>query len=169
MIIKKNGLALSKTKMNLFQTKIRILGHYIEQGKIQPIERTMAFGDKFPDEITNKTQLQRFLGCLNYVIDFYPNLNIMIKPLHNRLKKNAGPWTGEHTSIIRHIKSLVKEIPCLYLPNPEAFTIVETDALEVGYGGILKQKINGKENIIQFTSGHWNSAQLNYSTIKKKF
>ena len=36
-------------------------------GQIRPIDRAIQFADKFPDVITEKTQLQRFLGSLNYV------------------------------------------------------------------------------------------------------
>lgn len=46
--------------------------------------------------------------------------------------------------------------------------IVETDASNIGYGGILKQ-INphkNKEELVRFTSGKWNDTQKNYSTIK---
>ena len=35
--------------------------------------------DKFPDEILDKTQLQRFLGSLNYISDFYQNLRQQCK------------------------------------------------------------------------------------------
>ena len=73
-IIEKNGLAVSASKLVLFQTKIRFLAHDIYQGTIKPIMRSVAFADKFPDEIKDKNQLQRFLGCLNYVSDSFPNL-----------------------------------------------------------------------------------------------
>ena len=47
--------------------------------------------------------------------------------------------------------------------------IVETDASDIEYGGILKQKkLDGHESIVQFTSLHWNDTQKNYSTIKKR-
>ena len=136
--VQRNGLAISKTKINLFQTKIRFLGHNIHQGTIEPINRVIEFADKFPNQILDKTQLQRFLGCLNYVADFFPQLNNVIKPLHVRLKKNPPPWTDVHTNIIRQIKIQVKDLPCLYLPNPSLPKIVETDASDIGYGGILK-------------------------------
>ena len=61
--------------MSLIQTKIRFLGHYISQGMITPIERSLEFANKFLDKIIDKTQLQRFLGSLNYVLDFCPNIN----------------------------------------------------------------------------------------------
>ena len=61
-------------------------------------------------------------------------------------------------------------MPCLGIPTINSFKIVETDASDIGYGGILKQKIspNSSEQIVRFHSGVWNKAQTNYSTIKKE-
>ena len=56
----------------------------------------------------------------------------------------------------------------MYLPIPQAFKIFEIDASNKGYGGILKQRVNTQENVIAYTSKHWNSAQLKYSTVKKE-
>ena len=39
----------------------------------------------------------------------------------------------------------VQTIPLLYLANPLAPKIVETDASDLGYGGILKQVQDNKE------------------------
>ena len=78
---------------------------------------------------------------MNYVGDFIPNIRIMCQPLYRRLRKNPPPWNDDLTQRIKQIKSVVKKLPCLGIPNPEAFLIVETDASELGYGGILKQKL----------------------------
>ena len=72
--IKLNGLVVSAPKIKLFQTTIRFLGFDIRHGIIKPIDRAIQFADKFLDEILDKTQLQRFLGSLNYISDFYQNL-----------------------------------------------------------------------------------------------
>ncbi|GAV69892.1 hypothetical protein CFOL_v3_13392, partial [Cephalotus follicularis] len=84
------------------------------------------------------------------------------------LKKFPHSWIDVHTQLIRQIKAYKKEIPCLYLASPLAFKIVETDGSDIGYGGILKQLVNDKEQLIQYTSGTCNSAQKNYATIKKE-
>ncbi|KAK2971279.1 hypothetical protein RJ640_001305 [Escallonia rubra] len=139
-----------------------------EDLKFQKINRSVEFASKFPDEIREKTQLQRFLGSLNYIADVYQDLYKDTKVLYQRLQKNPQPWTIVHTQAIRRIKLRAKTLPCLCLPLPEAFKIVETDASDIGYGGILKQKVDGKEQLVRFTSGHWNTAQQNYSTIKKE-
>ena len=128
----------------------------------------MESASNFLDQITDKTQLQRFLGCLNYVSDFLQNIRPICKPLYERLKKNPKPWTEEHIKTVQKIKSLVKSIPCLSLINPRASLIVETDASDIGYGGILKQSLDKKESIVRFHSGIWNSTKKNYSTVKKE-
>ena len=62
--------------------------------------RSLAFTDKFPNEIKDK-QLQRFLGCLNYVLNFFPNLQQLCAPLCKILRKNPVPWAKEHTKTVR--------------------------------------------------------------------
>jgi len=168
-LIKRNGLVISAKKMILSVTKVRFLGHEIWKGTITPIARSIEFAKKFPNEIKNKTQLQRFLGCLNYVADFIPEIRIVAKPLFNRLRKNPKPWEKEHTEAVKKIKTLVKTLPCLGIQNPEASLIVETDASEKGFGGILKQKLKeSPEQIIKYHSGAWNETQQKYSTVKKE-
>ena len=112
-VMERNGLAASASKLLLFQTKIRFLGHNIHQGTIKPIQRALIFADKFPDDIEDRKQLQRFLGCLNYVADFLPHLRQICAPLYNRLRKNPKPWSAQHTQIIQQVKQLVKSLPCL--------------------------------------------------------
>ena len=58
----------------------------------------------------------------------------------------------------------------MVIPSPNAFKIVETDASDIGYGGILKQttKDDAKEQIVRFHSDSRLATQQNYSTIKKE-
>lgn len=41
--------------MNLVQEKIKYLGHDIENGYIQPVQRVIEFASKIPDELRDKT------------------------------------------------------------------------------------------------------------------
>jgi hypothetical protein len=164
--IKHSGLVVSAKKIKLFQTKIRFLGFDIFEGQIRPIDRAIKFADKFPDIIIDKTQLQRFLGSLNYIADFYKDLRKHCKPLFDRLQNNPPPWIDIHTSLIREIKIHVKTLPCPGIPSDNAFKIVEIDASEIGFGGILKQVISlgSPEQIVRFHSGFLNNAQINYQS-----
>ncbi|CAI0453758.1 unnamed protein product [Linum tenue] len=67
-------------------------------------------------------------------------------------------------NILRQVQSL----PCLHISDPFLSKIVETDASDLGYGGILKQIQNDKELLVRFASKHWNPTIINYSTSKKE-
>ena len=113
--------------------------------------------------------MQRFIGCLNYVFDYFKDLRIICEPLYKRLRKYALAWTEHHTSSVKEIKQKVKHLPCISIPHPNALLIVESDASNLVYGGILKQEYNNQVYIVRYHSGIWLDAQINYSTVKKKF
>ena len=83
--INRNGPVVSAKKINLFQTKVCFLGYDIFEGQIGPIDKAIQFVDKFTNVIIDKTHLQRFLGSLNYIADFYKDLRKQCKPLFDRL------------------------------------------------------------------------------------
>ena len=112
--------------------------------------------------------MQRFLGCLNYVSDYFKDLRIICEPLYKRLRKNGPAWTEHHTNLVKEIKQRVKHLPCINIPHPNALLIVESDASNLGYGGILKQEYNNQVHIVRYHSGIWLDVQINYSTIKKE-
>ncbi|XP_028081194.1 uncharacterized protein LOC114282647 [Camellia sinensis] len=123
-----------------------------------------------------KAKVQQ-LPCLNLpepewkkIRDYYQNLSADANILYTRLKKNPPPWSPEHTLAVQKIKAKVQQLPCLNLPNPEWKKIVEIDASNEGFGGILKQfnPKTQKEELLRFHSGHWNQAALNYPTIKQE-
>ncbi|KAG5615565.1 hypothetical protein H5410_015389 [Solanum commersonii] len=102
------------------------------------IQRSIEFSSKFPDIFTNKTQLQRFLGSLNYISPFYKNLSRDLALLYDRLKKDhKKPWTNSLTDLVKTIKKRVKSLPCLTLANPAWPKIVETDESNIGYGDLI--------------------------------
>ena len=169
-LITKNGLVLSERKIKLFQTSVNFLGFKIQNQTLTPVNRVIDFANKFPDQLTDKKQLQRFLGCLNYLSDFYKKSAFDRKPLQQLLKNDAKfIWTPAHTQAIQKIKINVKSLPCLHIAHSTYPKIVQTDASDLGYGGILLQKPpEGSEQLICYTSKLWNETQQNYSTVKKE-
>ena len=84
-------------------------------------------------------------------------------------RQNPTFWSAVHTQIIQQVKQHVKSLPCLGIPHPDAFMIVETDASDIGYGGILKQKLGtSNKQLVRFHSGLWHGPQQKCSTIKKE-
>ena len=73
--------------------------------------------------------------------------------------------------IIKQIKKYVKQLPCIVIPSPNTFKIVETDNFDMGYGGILKQvaKNDTKEQIVRFHFGSWSATHRITALLRKKF
>lgn len=65
-------------------------------------------------------------------IKLFPNISKLIQPLLRRLHKNPVPWFSVLTSIVQDIKKKVTKLPCLVIPHPDAFMMVETDTSEIG-------------------------------------
>ena len=100
----------------------------------------LSFSNKFLNGNLDKTQFQWFLGSLNYVADFIPNVSHICKPLFYRLNKNPSPWSVKKTNAVILLKNMVKDLPCLSICNTDYFMIVETDASVTRYNGNLKQR-----------------------------
>ncbi|KAL9344967.1 hypothetical protein Peur_062642 [Populus x canadensis] len=49
-------------------------------------------------------------------------------------------------------QKLIKSLSYLGIPNPKAFLIIEIDASNIGYGGIVKQKVQNHERVVWYHS-----------------
>ena len=63
----KHGLALSKSKMEIGIKNVDFLGLNISDGSITLKNHVLLNLQNFPEKILDNTQLQRFLGSLNYI------------------------------------------------------------------------------------------------------
>ncbi|WMV25421.1 hypothetical protein MTR67_018806 [Solanum verrucosum] len=114
----------------------------------------------------DKTQLQRFLGSLNYISPFYKNLSRDLAVLYDKLKKDhKKPWTNSLTDLVKTIKERVKSLPCLTLANPSWPKIVETDASNIGYGGFTGQLRGWWDNYMTLDA---NAAVINAKTTAEE-
>jgi len=68
------------------------------------LQRSLEFTNKFPEEIKEKQQLQRFFECVNYIADFILNIKIICAPLYPRLRKNPPVWNDDMMKAIKQIK-----------------------------------------------------------------
>ena len=115
-LVYKHGLVLSESKMEIGKTCIEFLGFRIESGQVLLQDHILTCFNKFPDEMTDKTQLQRFLGSLNYIRPFYKGQAADILVLQKRLKKIPPPWTKEMTAAVQNIKEKVSFLHYHFLP-----------------------------------------------------
>jgi hypothetical protein len=130
---------LSKSKLCWIQTRIEYLGLILSQGRIELQDHVLKKLTEFPDQILDIKQLQRFLGCLNYIRQFYEQQAKDVKILQQRLSKKY-PWNEKMTQAVQIIKQKVLHLPSLCLPDMSMKLILETDASLDTWAAVLLQK-----------------------------
>jgi hypothetical protein len=123
-----------------------------------------------PDRLRDITEVQRFLGLVNFYRKFIPKLAHKAIPLYRLLsfKKSAKQppfvFTEEHENAVREIKHLLTTEPCmLYLPDLNREFRLDTDASEIAAGAVLCQEIDGKDRVVGYFSRAFNDAQKRYA------
>ena len=76
---------LPEKKITLGVNKIDFLGMHLEDGSYQPQPHIALEIQKFPDANLTQKQVQQFLGFVNYIGDFIPNLSKYTAPLSKML------------------------------------------------------------------------------------
>ncbi|KAG2565514.1 hypothetical protein PVAP13_7NG026851 [Panicum virgatum] len=117
--------------------------------------------------MNDKKQLQEFLGIVNYARNHIDNLAKLAGPLYSKLGKNGQKYfNSEDIKLVETIKEKVKDLKPLELPLEDNYFVIETDALELGWGSILKQKTNkysskAEEKMCRYASGSYKLKDIN--------
>ena len=133
--IRESSLKLNKTKCQIRKQSIVFLGHIIlsEGIKIDHPKTKMPL----PKSVNN---LQRFLGMINYLRKFIPNLAKYATPLHNLLKKDVVfKLQKPKFDAIENLKTLVTSASCQKIFDSKSLTCLKTDASSAGLGAFLEQ------------------------------
>lgn len=166
--LKEYGLEVKPKKCHFAVRKVKILGHIINQGKIEPDPEKVKAIAEYPPP-TNIRALRAFLGLLNYYRTFIQNFAVICAPLHALTSsKREFIWAQEHELAFKQAKDALAKTTGLFAPDFTKPFILQTDASDVGISAILAQVHDGKEVPIAFASKHLNTAEQNYSTTEKE-
>ena len=120
---------------------------------------------------TDKQQLQSFLGMVNYMGTFIPNLSHHTEPLRAMLKKdNVFHWEDQQTRSFQQVKTLIAKAnttPLRYYDRNLPVT-VQADTSLRGLGACLIQKHKGKDQPIAFASKSLTDAETRYANIERE-
>ena len=168
-VCQKEGLVLNSKKLELRRERVIFFGaEYSTQGihpdpkKVQGITEMTAPKDK--------QQLRSFLGMVNYMGTFIPNLSHHTEPLRAMLKKdNVFHWEDQQTRSFQQVKTLIaikaNTTPLRYYDRNLPVT-VQADASLRGLGACLIQKHKGKDQPIAFASKSLTDAETRYANIE---
>ncbi|KAF8761993.1 hypothetical protein RHS01_00042 [Rhizoctonia solani] len=138
----KNQLFCKLLKCHFHVTTVDYLGIVISPDGFSMDQKKIEAVTSWPTPRTVK-QVQAFLGFVNYLRRFIPNFSSVARPLHNLTKKET-PWSWGNLEEVafQELKSLVTRSPALIHSNPDLPYYLETDALGVAMGAILRAKAN---------------------------
>ncbi|ACB69773.1 replicase [Eupatorium vein clearing virus] len=168
------GIILSKKKSQLFKETIDFLGISIDKGTHSPKPHILENIHNFPERFKDVNQCRKFLGIITYAMRYIPELSRKRMFLQDKLKKNVPwTWTSEDTRLLQKLKLSLKEFPKLHIPQPGQQLILETDASQKYWGGILKAEVIHSNNEITeeiccYASGTFKQAELNYHSNEKE-
>ena len=113
--------------------------------------------------------LHRFLGMVQYLAKFVPNLANNSSALRQLLVKDANwEWTEEHTKQFHDLQFLVTNSPVLKYLDPNLPVKLSVDASKLGLGSVLLQLHKDDWDPVAFASRALSKTERRYSQIEKE-
>ena len=119
----------------------------------------------------DKQQLQSFLGMVNYMGTFIPNLSHHTELLQAMLKKdNVFHWEDQQTQSFQQVKTLIVKANTTLLRyyDRNLPVTVQADASLRGLGVCLIQQHKGKDQPITFASKSLMDVEIRYANIERE-
>ena len=162
------GVTLNSKKCEFCKTHITFLGHVINHHGISADpNKTAAIELMEPPK--SVTELRRFLGMINQLGKFSPNIAELSKPLRELLSdKQAWLWTPVQDEAFVKLKTELTNPNILALYDPNAETTVSADASSHGLGAVLLQKVQNNWHPVAYASRSMTSAESRYAQIEKE-
>ena len=118
---------------------------------------------------TTVPELCRFMGMVNQLGKFTPNLAQFTQPLRELLRKdNAWLWGPDQDEAFSWVKAELSKPTTLLVYNPEAPTKVSADASSFGLGAVLLQRAESEWKPVVYASRSMTETDHRYAQIEKE-
>ena len=165
--LRKNGLKISPKKYQLFRTELQYMGNtiFIKERRvcIKPLCSRLEAIQKMKAPTTAK-QCKGFAGMVNFVSIFCPELQRLLKPIYDLMRKGKQfVWGKEQQDAFEEIKQRLQKPPVLHMPDKVGRFQLYSDTSKYATGGALYHIQNGKPKLIAYSSKRLPEAARNYS------
>ena len=109
-------------------------------------------------------QCKSFAGMVNFVSIFCPDLQKLLKPIYDLMRKGRQfVWGKEQQDTFEEIKHRLQKPPVLHMPDKIGRFQLYSDTSKYATGSALYQIQNGKTKLIAYMSKRLPEAACNYS------
>ncbi len=163
-----HNLKLKPSKCILLRKQVQFLGKVVTENGITIAPSKLEAVQSWPVP-KNQTELQSFLGFVNYHRDHIRNFAQIASPLYDlSTKKGEITLSDEHLEAFNTLKQAVTSAGCLSFPTPDGLFILDTDASSLALGAVLSQVQDGVVKPICYASNTLLKTQRNYCTTRKE-
>ena len=163
------GIILNPAKCEFSCKEIIFLGQLVDtQGVRADPSKVKAIQQM--KEPKNISELRRFLGTINQLGKFTPNLAENTKPLRDLLSaKNQWTWGSRQQEAFKQLQSLVSSNCVLTLFDHCRKTFVSADVSSFGLGAVLtQQQPSGEWRLVAYISRPMTPTEQRYAQIEKE-
>ena len=163
----KNGLKISPKKCQLFKIDLQYMGNTIfirnKRVCVRPLRSQIETIQKLKPPTTIKG-CRSFVGMVNFVSIFCPELQRLLKPIYDLIRKGRQfIWGEEQQKAFDEIKQRLQRPPVLHLPNRHGWFQLYSDTSKFATGSMLYQIQNGQPRLIAYASKRMPETAKNYS------
>ena len=161
---RQKGIKLKPSKCSLRAEEVKFVGHVITKNGLKPDQSKIEAILNMPVPQCTK-DLERFLGMINYLGKFIPQLSEITAPLRELLKQDVEwQWMKQHQDAIDKLKEMVTKSPVLVFYDVNKPVTVSCDSSKSGIGICLLQE--GKP--VAYGSRTMTECEQRYSQIEKE-
>jgi len=136
-VLEKAGMWFNKDKYEILPKKLHILGFIMTEHRLEPDSTKIDSIKQYPRPTTRK-KLQRFIGMVNYLRIFCPNLAVIAGPLSElQGETKRFRWTELHKESFKQCKKIIQSTRVLKPINYESGEPIYliTDTSQSGIAG----------------------------------
>jgi hypothetical protein len=166
---KKFGISLNPKKSLFRLEEGKLLGNIISKDGIK-IDPSRIESIQKVEHPRNIKELQYFIGKINFLRRFIPNLAKILRNITNMLKKDTKiKWNAESKQSFEQVKHALTQAPVLISPHYTKYFYLFSFTSEHNIAAILLHKNSeGYEQPIAFFIKALRDAALNYNIMEKK-
>ena len=162
------GVTLNLDKCAFGCSWMKYLGHIVDAKGIRADPDKIKAVTELPRP-KNVSGVRQFLGMVNQLAKFVPNLADKTKPIRELLHKdNIFVWSEVQDEAFQNLKKILTSTQVLAYYDTNKRTVLSTDASNSGLGACLYQESEGILRPVAYASKSLTDTESRYAIIEKE-